>query len=131
MDETQVIDPGQAPVAPVKDKRQRPTRVDFPVPEGGFTEWPADWDEKLHRGLLRHSFTDQRVWLRKKIEQANADIARFEAEIAGIGANGQPKRSGSGKLAAVTSQLTDLLEALKAAGIDPEELKKQLAASHG
>lgn len=123
---SQVASPGEAPPKP--EKAKRPTRVDFPVPEGGFDEWPAEWDAAKHRGLMRHNFKDERVWLRKKIEFNKAEIAKFEAEIKKIDEFGPTKRSGSSKLAAVTANLNELLETLKAAGIDPEELKKQLAA---
>lgn len=130
MSDTQTaVDPGEAPAVEPKAKRARPTRVDFPVPEGGFDEWPAEWDETKHRGLLRHSFKDERKWLAKKIEQAKADITRFEAEIERITNDGPTKRSGGSKLAAVTSELDALRKLLASQGIDIDELKRQQEAA--
>lgn len=123
---TQVADPGVAPAKPAK--AERPKRIDFPKPEGGFLEWPAEWDETVHKGLIRSNFKDERTWLRKKIDMNLAQNARYAEEIKQIDEHGPTKRSSNGKLATVTSELTELQQLLAANGIDVAALRAQLEA---
>lgn len=82
---TQSTKPGTpAPTA----KEKRPERVDFPGLKGAdgkavkLTEWPKDFDGKVHKPLHRGDFQDEAVYLDHKAAELEDRAKRMRQEAA-------------------------------------------------
>lgn len=66
-----------------KAKKVKKVRVAYPIPEGGLTAWPADWNRKVHKPLRKKDFSDEMVYLEVRAKQieAKANAFRQEAEL--------------------------------------------------
>lgn len=104
-----------------KGKKEKKTRVAYAIPEGGLTEWPADFDPKKHKPLARAAFKDETVWLDKKatLHEEAAKKLREEAEnIRTLGPSASSAKAR--KLLKVQNELDELRAMLAAQGVDPD-----------
>lgn len=88
-----------------------------------LTAVPTDFDSKLHKPLKRTDFADESMYLEMKADEfaAKADKLRKEAQtIRELGSSAD--RKNAKKLIAMQEKMAELMESLKAQGIDPEAI---------
>jgi len=116
------VAPGAAPSAP--EAATKTKRAEYPVPDGGFKEWPLDWDGSEHKMLQRHQFADPAIWLEKKATLAELESQKYRAEAEQIKKFGPPKGASSAKrLQKVQGELSALYAALEKQGVNVAQVK--------
>jgi hypothetical protein len=111
------------------DAGAKPDKIDYPGLRDAngevilLNQWPADFDPKLHKSLKRTDFKAQDVWHLKKIEELEHRIKRHREEAEDFRRYGDPEeRKKAKRLKAVKHQMDELIEQLKASGVNVEEL---------
>jgi hypothetical protein len=124
----------ELPPAPEKasgeGRRGRAKRKTIPVPEGGFTEFPAEYDPQEHNMPKEEHFADPRVFLRWQAQRLKTKIEGIEASIRRI------DQFGSGADAAKAAKQMARLEQQLAAfancnipGLDVNAMLQEMVAA--
>jgi len=115
--------PGTTEPKAKKEKKAKPEkkeRIPYPVPETGLTEWPKDYDRKVHKPLQRKDFANDSIFLIKRAEEHEeaAKRLRHEAETGERLGGVKGDKSRAKKLIKLSEQFEALKAALSQEGID-------------
>ena len=114
-------------------------KIPYPMPKDPETdktiklvEWPEDFDEEKHKGLLRSQFAKEEVWLRRTAQkfQDKADKMNKEAEqLEKLGS--VEERAKAKKASALKSQFENLLSGMTADQMKAFGLTSEMAEAFG
>jgi len=112
--------PSAAPGAKAPEAAKGKTeRIAYPVPDGGLSEFPKDFDGKKHKTLKRGDFADETVWLEMKATECDKRAAAYRAEATEMKKLGTVKeRAKAKRLLAMHKRMAELQEQLKKDGVD-------------
>jgi len=128
--------PALAAQPAVKDGKPVTNKKGQPVirPTKKLDAVPTDFDPKLHKPLGKADFADESLFYELKAVQLDKQAAALRSKAADIKALGSVKdRQAAKKLLSLQKRMKELVESLKASGVDTSVVdamvKKQLEAA--
>ena len=123
--------PSAAPNAPANSNGEkttkRPQKLKYAetvtIPDGGLTEWPADFDPKKHQPLPKSIFADEAVWYdgRAAEYEEQAKQYREKAEMCRKFGDAEQRKDAL-RVAKLQKQLEELQASLASQGISMEDI---------
>lgn len=112
---------------PKKEKKPKVERTLLAPPEGGFTDWPKEWDPKIHKPLRRKDFANDVTFLNRKADHYEIMAKRFRQEaIDSEKLGGLKERGKAKKLLQMQRKFEELKAQLKADNVDVEAILASL-----
>jgi hypothetical protein len=111
-------------------KKAKVERVEYTVPEGGFTEIPSDFSSKIHKPLKRKDFKDEALWFELRAAELEAKAKRARAEADNVRKLGGVKdRAKAKRLISMQKRMAEISEQLTAQGVDVAALLGSLSGN--
>jgi hypothetical protein len=109
--------------------RPRVEKIDFPLPEGGLVEWPADFDSSVHKPLKVEDFAKQGAFYRHKAALYEKRAKEFygKANIADQFGTEEERKTAE-KYLKFKSVADEMLAQMTASGVAPEALQALIAS---
>lgn len=92
----------------------KPEKIPYNIPDGGLSEWPEDFDKKVHAPLKKKDFKDPRPFLKRKREEYLRSADRCQSEIDLIDVYGVDGAEDSKRLSSALSRLEEYISKLPA-----------------
>jgi hypothetical protein len=106
--------------------RTKMDKMDYPIPEGGLTGWPADWDKSKHKPLTPDNFAgtaEHHYWDHKAAEfYAKGTHASQQSELCRKFGDREERKAAASALRKM-KQAQEMLAQLEAAGVSAEDLE--------